>query len=1194
MIFSIRKRALAGFLSLTMLGTMVASVPFTASAADYLNAKVSIFENKGWSSSTSVVGKANKKLYVEAIKAALTGDDADGATITYKGYENKKWLTGSNNKAIGNANKKLAFEAVSFKLSDVEGYSISYSVYENKTWYTGKDGSYAGKANKGYKIEAIKIKVTETAPADLTISSVAALADVPVDNGTTADAAIALLPTTVSASLSDGTADDAVPVQWTAPTGFDGKTAGTYAFTGTLNPTDETNPDGITATVNVVVGAVAVASVVPTTDNIAIGGSTTFTFKDATGATMTAPTGVTYALEDATAGAIDSTGKFVASKSGAIKVDVTIGSTKLVATVNVFGVATAIKLTSASSTLVANDTSTDVITVTAVDANGIPVSNYSGTATIGVSNAGAFTLSATQPSDVAAGVVTLTNGVGTFSVTAGQIPSLTANATVTSAISGTSTAYTVAVSTIAQVATKISVTAPTSIPVNSATNSMSGTSLVASATVIDQTGNTMLTGVYPVTFHIAGSSVTFYVGSAATTTDQTGIIIGNTPATVGLQSVLGISGATTVTATSGTLSGTATINGVVTGAAVKYALTVDSASSSSFAQVGGSTVFDVTAVDASGNTVPTAGTPTVKLFANDGVTATTNLTTTAIAGGKFTVSASTAGAYAGTYDVQVTDNGNVLGSSALVPVTVTAGPANKIAVSAAASYVPASAPTTTVSAQVEDQYGNPVADSGASVVFSAVKSVGPAGVATIGGIAQDGTTATNVTAKTDATGKATVSFSAQTYSAAYTVSATVTGFTTATTIVTVTPMTTSKIGLTITDIQAGSNYNTQTGIASAGDALKIDATQQDAYGNTIPAGEDDSLTVTVTPATGLVNLPSSWTVSGNTATYTGNASTVINSNAFNGVKAGVAGVLTISVKDNTNPAATGSASITLVAANTASSVRALSPVGTTASYTVSAAGEIGPFTIQLVDAGGNPSVSAVPVVLSLTQVNNLLSGTGLTAVLGTVGLRTSANGSDATTLTIPAGTSQIQVWLNVTTAGVVVPTSSVLATILPAGTPTTSIVDNSYINANVTPTIGKGTATDTLTAKLDGVAYTTGTAITTEAAHVLTIVETNGLDTKTVTVHFTIDKTAPAAVVKAGSTANSLGLTITDATTVTVAVVTGGTVADATVAAGAATITSATGATDGQTINLTLTDAAGNVKTYTATFTAATTSWALS
>ena len=98
---------------------------------------------------------------------------------------------------------------------------------------------------------------------DLTVASVAAIADVNVDNGTAF--ADVTLPATVEVTLSDDTTAT-VPVTFAAGS-YDGDTAGTYALTGTLDLSgvEGVVDTGVTASVNVIVaeaaGEIAVESV---------------------------------------------------------------------------------------------------------------------------------------------------------------------------------------------------------------------------------------------------------------------------------------------------------------------------------------------------------------------------------------------------------------------------------------------------------------------------------------------------------------------------------------------------------------------------------------------------------------------------------------------------------------------------------------------------------------------------------------------------------------------------------------------------------------------------------------------------------------------------------------------------------------------------------------------------------------------
>jgi hypothetical protein len=114
---------------------------------------------------------------------------------------------------------------------------------------------------------AVDIVVAPAAQA-ITVTSAAYIADIHVANGTLWTATG--LPTTVNVTLSD-TSTSNVNVQWDGGTpAYDGSTAGTYAFTGTLAlPNGVTNPNNVKAAVNVVVAPAAQANIVTNASVIA-------------------------------------------------------------------------------------------------------------------------------------------------------------------------------------------------------------------------------------------------------------------------------------------------------------------------------------------------------------------------------------------------------------------------------------------------------------------------------------------------------------------------------------------------------------------------------------------------------------------------------------------------------------------------------------------------------------------------------------------------------------------------------------------------------------------------------------------------------------------------------------------------------------------------------------------------------------
>jgi hypothetical protein len=85
------------------------------------------------------------------------------------------------------------------------------------------------------------------------VTAVDGIGDIPVANGTPLGSVS--LPATVGVTLSNGDSATA-QVTWDGGTpAYDGNTAGTYVFAGTLSGLGggATNPSGLTATVNVVV-----------------------------------------------------------------------------------------------------------------------------------------------------------------------------------------------------------------------------------------------------------------------------------------------------------------------------------------------------------------------------------------------------------------------------------------------------------------------------------------------------------------------------------------------------------------------------------------------------------------------------------------------------------------------------------------------------------------------------------------------------------------------------------------------------------------------------------------------------------------------------------------------------------------------------------------------------------------------------
>ncbi len=645
----------------------------------------------------------------------------------------------------------------------------------------------------------------------------------------------------------------------------------------------------------------------------------------ASGQAITLPAGaqVTWSVDNQN-GFINGTGttaNLVVTQPGTYNVTATVdGVQSKPFTVNVYGNVANIKLSAAQSNLVANGVSTDVITATAVDANGNTVGNYNGTATVTVSGSGANIIapgstSPAQASDIANGstsgtyTLTFTNGVATFNAQAGTTPGLTETYSASLTPPGATTAVSASttVTTVAQVASALKVSSVTGSTYVSA-NQASPFSF--NVEVVDQNGQPMLTGTYPYNISVTGAGT--YSGSA------TGVFFGNgtttpPPSTVTVNSEQGVQGTITVNVSAqGLTSGSGTVKAVIAQQPVKF--TVASPSGSSLAE--GSTTpltFDLTPVDVNGYpaTYPSADTFTAYVTNSSGAAA-TNIevngaatpsagTGVALASGATSLNildATNAGANAGTYTVTIKDqNGNVW---ATFPVTVTAGSLSTYSLSSSAAYVSESSPTVTLTAQLQDAYGNNVAQAGVPIAFSVSGNL--AGTGTINGAASP------VTVDTNANGQATATLTMQPYAGeVYTVSSSTTqsGVSSPSSIaVSVEPTVASTASVTLQDANTGSNI-----LATAGDTVTGTVYLKDQYGNPVDVPQTVTLTVN-----GGLSINTSSLTNGASTTSTASPYTITVPNGYFSFQATAttAGAASVSATDSSvSPAPTGSGTITV-------------------------------------------------------------------------------------------------------------------------------------------------------------------------------------------------------------------------------------------------------------------------------------------
>lgn len=906
---STKKKVLSAFLSLTMIGSIAASVPFVASADSTTTSDVGVSysvhgQTYGWSqgvkSNGEEAGTEKQAKRLEAIKINLTGASLPaGAKITYKvqgqtyGWQNAK----SNGEEAGTEGNAKRLEAIKITLSGMPGYEVQYEVQGqtygwSQGWVTTQndtaidDAALAGTVGKAKRLEAIKIKLVKVAPD------------------------------------------------------------------------------------------VASMSAVNTT--IGVGGSTTFTFKDKDGNAVT-PDDVTYSLADDSYGSINAAGKFVAQKAGKVTVNAKVGDTTVSATVNVYGVASSLVLTPASTTLVANNKSEDEVTATAVDASGFTVGNYNGTATIDMSGAaGAFTLTSApdQDADVSGLTLTFKNGIATFKVTATASAGVTGKVALTSAdikdSFGVAVAANTSISTVLQTATSIKVTsAAKGISVNDGT--ATGDFTVA---VEDQTGNDMLGGTYVLNAALTGAAGTLDATNATTEA----LVFSGATKTVTVHAAKGTVGTFTLTVTGTNLTaGSYALPAVVAGKATKFALSNTTPTYVSGDTTGGTT-FAVTAVDSNGySDAANIVVPSYKITDAKGNDVTANFTVTPAATTMKIVDKAAPGNAAGTYSLTISDTSATPLASAAATFTVTAGTCTKMTLTAAKSVVLGSNPTTTITAQAADAAGNAtVAPANAFVTFGV--SAAPQGNAKF----NTGNYGDTYKLAFDSTGKAVVTLTMQDYdNAAYTVTATPSDLVklgaATTTTVTVTDHPVASLALTVKD--GSSSY------ATAGDALTTAVTMKDVNGNTMTSSSDP-MTLVINHASGVSGVTATSTdKTADTATITGSLTSI--NDAIAAAKAAKAGVVSFVLTDNlTN--ATGSGSIQVSASNVASTV----VVSGLASDNTLAKSATTAVTVTLVDVGGNPVVvtgSDVKITLGTTIANGISYQ--------------DANHITASTLTIKVGTS---------------------------------------------------------------------------------------------------------------------------------------------------------------------------------------------
>jgi hypothetical protein len=710
-----------------------------------------------------------------------------------------------------------------------------------------------------------------------------------------------------------------------------------------------------------------------------------------------------------------------------------------------------------------------------VDSAGNTVSDFNGTVDVSETDGAYYSQNGSTPQAGTNGVsypVTVTNGTATLDVGQIMTPGLSVDMTTTGLTSPngqsvvSSPSYgTATITSSPQVATSLKI-----VPASSSSyldaNAVNSASM--SVLVLDQAGYPMLAGTDSVTVNVTGPA-TFagastnplsiaYSGYSTVQPDPaTGAGDTNDSAQFSVYSVQGETGPITISASaSGLTAATATLTAVIAGAPSQMATSL---SANSFAQgPSGTTGINLQLQAEDANGVPVAVPNTngeqvqVTVYPSGSTSPAANINvgtprqTTEdlnMSGGTSYIASVGAGnnpaqvsvpitnvgtgADAGTYTVTVAPVSNAAYSfpTQTLTFTETAGAVSSVGFTPGAVNVPFSNPSATYTLQLQDEFGNPVADAGQSLTVTATASSPEAGTATLNGVSSP------LTVTTNAKGQATVTLKAQplgvdgeswTVSASGTVNGTsVAGTSGPMTIVNQVPGSVS-VGLQDTDYNQSSSAMTSTSDAVAGDPVTAAITVNNQYGSlmvsqpvnltiTVPAGLSGSSsipTAVYTTAPGQASVDG-WTSTSwnkgqsNTLTFNGytNAQGQV---VVTGLQAWTAGSATLSATANdvTSPVS-GSAQIyvqtgratqvglfyngTAITSSNSLSVTANTPVA---------------LTVEPEDIAGNPTAATYGTTVMLDAAGGAFLPTETGAPITTVKL---APGQSSATVYYVNGTS---------------------------------------------------------------------------------------------------------------------------------------------------------------------------------------------
>ncbi|MDQ0189370.1 hypothetical protein JI721_05390 [Alicyclobacillus cycloheptanicus] len=695
--------------------------------------------------------------------------------------------------------------------------------------------------------------------------------------------------------------------------------------------------------------------------------------------------GVTWTVDNSGA-VVDNNGNFVATKAGTYNVTASYEGKTVTTKIVVYGAAAGVQLAPTSSTLVANGVSTDTITATVVDANGNTVSDYNGTVDVYLTTSSSDTLTNPDGTKSAGNVsdpIAYTAKNGTVTITLNSGGSTTGTDTIYAGVPGaagvvspsdwTSTAVSVVAPVPAAVA--FGSTAPTAIDsnVNYGTNYLS-----LPINVVDQSGNPIAQGNTTATVTVAGPATL----SNGLTTDS--VTLENGSGTVGIATNSNkTTGPITITVSvPGLGSVTKTLTAYVGGAYSQIALASAPANTSFTAdQVAAATsspflTYKVDEEDANGNIADTGTGDTVSATVTgpSGASATDVTATPTYANGVETIALTyrSGKVVAGTYKVTISDSSHTSIEPLTETFTVTPGAPYDVTVKPMTITVPASNPSGTVSAQLVDQFGNVVKESGVVVDFTAGGTYAPTLSASSVATDSNGVASVTATEPNTPSDTGTVAVKIDPNWAAGNSLSEGSGNTST---LTVASSVVTKVGVT-TD---------KTSYSADSATPELSFTEYDSAG--APMG--DNLAYTVTGPTGFTTV---------TGTTTGTSPVTLPALT-------IAGTYTVTVTDTAaagQPSATATFTVTPGAldkfASTVNGQDATTGVAVKADTPVAV-------VITAEDKNGNAVTATTPLTVSL---NDVLSSDGSTAGNGAFSL--SQGGSPVTTVTIPAGQSSVTVY----------------------------------------------------------------------------------------------------------------------------------------------------------------------------------------